>query len=489
MTRCVSRVVPANFGPSHGYSLWRTAQGLAGIPHTMGSVPMSVKHFARYFRNSSWLVVPRIGNATVGLVVGIIVARHLGPQDLGTLSYISSLVALFTAVASLGLDAIVVRELVKYPAVGNRLLGTAFGLRLLASLVIAAGLWAAFCELSDSTTAKALLGFAVISLIAQSTNIVQSHFHAVVRGRSIAYSQLARIVVTVISSVILVWAGAGVLWFGALGLVAALIEAAVLLQLYRRGGHHPSAWRFDTALGRRLLSDSWPLILSGIAVSLYMKVDQVIIAALMDEHAVGLYAVAVRLAEGWSFVPVAIIASVFPAVVRMGQSGDPKYWRRVQQLYDLMVILGVSVAVPVTVFSDTIVHLLYGDAYAGAGDVLAISTWSALFIALGAANMRVLLSEGRTKQSFVRTGTGAALNIALNYLLIPPFGLTGAAVATVAAYALAAYLSIPWFPGQRRHFALASSSLLVIPAILRFAQTGVSLLRQYRHRPRQLPSR
>jgi O-antigen/teichoic acid export membrane protein len=434
----------------------------------------------KYLRNSGWLIAPRLFKATFGTLVAIFVARHLGPTDLGTLSFVASLVALFTGLAKLGLDNVLVRDLVKtthrsYKAV---LLGTALLMRSSLSIAIAILLSTVFFQLSPSDTAKVILVFHVFALVVQSPEVIYAHFQATLNAQFIAYCEIAGTIVNLLVSLLFLAAGASVIWFGAVTPIVALVETALLLHFYKRAGNSFSMWRFRADTARNLLADSWPLILSGVAVNLYMKVDQVIIAQLIDERAVGLYAVAVRLSEGWSFIPAAVISSVFPAVVRMGQSNDPKYWRRVQQLYDLMVIMGVSVAIPVTLFAHEIIHFLYGAAYAESANALAISTWATLFIALGGANMRVLLSEGRTRQSFIRTGAGATLNIALNYILIPSFGIVGASVATVISYALAAYISIPWFHGQRRHFQLATSSLLVVPALYRFACTGTSILRR-----------
>lgn len=69
--------------------------------------------FRRYFANTSWLFAEKILRMVVGLFVGVWVARYLGPERFGLLSYAQSFVGLFSAFATLGLDEIVVRELVK----------------------------------------------------------------------------------------------------------------------------------------------------------------------------------------------------------------------------------------------------------------------------------------------------------------------------------------------------------------------------------------
>jgi O-antigen/teichoic acid export membrane protein len=85
----------------------------------------------RYFANTSWLFGEKILRMIVGLFVGIWVARYLGPEQFGLLSYAQSFVGLFTAIATLGLDGIVVRELVKDPSRRDELIGTAFWLKFI----------------------------------------------------------------------------------------------------------------------------------------------------------------------------------------------------------------------------------------------------------------------------------------------------------------------------------------------------------------------
>ena len=87
--------------------------------------------FRKYFDNTSWLLMERIVRMIVALFVGVYIARYLGPERFGLLSYANSFVGLFLALATLGIDSIVIRELVKRPGSRSVILGTAFGLSLI----------------------------------------------------------------------------------------------------------------------------------------------------------------------------------------------------------------------------------------------------------------------------------------------------------------------------------------------------------------------
>ncbi len=172
---------------------------------------------------------------------------------------------------------------------------------------------------------------------------------------------------------------------------------------------------FSSNLVKSLLKDSWPLILSGIVISIYMKIDQIMIKEMLGNREVGEYAVAVRLSELWYFIPMVISSSLFPAIINAKKVSEELYYQRFQKLYDLMVWIAISIAIPMTFLSDWIVNFLYGIQYSEAGDVLKIHTWSIVFVALAYASGRWMLAENLQIYSFYRYLIGAIINIILNY--------------------------------------------------------------------------
>jgi len=170
-----------------------------------------------------------------------------------------------------------------------------------------------------------------------------------------------------------------------------------------------------------------------------MKIDQIMLGQMVGDEAVGIYSAAVRVSEVWYFIPTTIVASVFPAILEAKKRSEAQYYQRLQRLYDLMVWLSVSVALPMTLLSTPIVTLLFGEAFAASGPVLAIHIWAALFVFLGVASGKWFLAENRQLLSFQRTALGMIVNVILNFLLIPGFGVMGAAIATVISQATAAW--------------------------------------------------
>jgi O-antigen/teichoic acid export membrane protein len=197
-----------------------------------------------------------------------------------------------------------------------------------------------------------------------------------------------------------------------------------------------------------MLRDSWPLILSGVMVTIYMKIDQIMLGNMTSNEEVGNYAAAVRFSEIWYFIPLAICSSVFPAIIRAKQRSEEEYYDKLQQLYDLMAWISLVIAIPMTFAAIPLMTTLLGEEYTKAGEILAWHIWGGPFVFLGVARSQWLMAENMTRFSFATSLLGAITNIVLNLSLIPIYKGVGAALATAISYALAAYISCLFYPSM-----------------------------------------
>lgn len=196
-------------------------------------------------------------------------------------------------------------------------------------------------------------------------------------------------------------------------------------------------WQFNLHIAKKLLSSSWPLALSGLVISLYMKIDQIMIKEMLNVEAVGQYAAAVRLSEAWYFLPIVIAKSLFPAIINAKETSESLYYKRLQHLYTLMIWLAIGIAFPITIWSDHLISVSFGKNYSEASSVLKLHAWSGVFVFLGVAFSRFLVTENLFINSCYRTSTGAFFNIVLNYFLISKYGIQGAAIATILSQMIA----------------------------------------------------
>jgi len=423
--------------------------------------------FMKYFKNTSWLFGEKTLRMIVGLFVGIWVARYLGPEQFGLFSYAQSFVGLFFAIAGLGLDGIIVRELVKDESRRDALLGTAFRLKLIGALLVLIAL-AIAVNLSQQDSLTTLLIFTIASAtVFQSFNVIDFYFQAKVLSKYMVY---ANIISLLISSMVKIWLilnDAPLLYFAYGILFDSVILMCGFLCFYRYNNHFISQWFFDKKLAKSLLKDSWPLILSGLVISIYMKVDQIMIKEMISIEAVGQYASAVRISEAWYFIPMVIASSLFPAIINAKKLSEALYYARLQKLYDLMIWMAIAIALPMTFLSDWVVNLLYGEQYNQAGSVLMIHIWAGVFVALGLVRGKWIISENLQKYTPIYLGSGLVVNVVCNYFFINSYGINGAAYATLLAQGIGTLIAPLFFKKTRISFIMMINSMVLIPSILR----------------------
>jgi PST family polysaccharide transporter len=410
--------------------------------------------------NTGWLLVDRVLRLALGVAVGIWIARYLGPARFGLLNYAVAFAGAFGALATLGLDAVVVQALVRHPENRDTLLGTAFAMKLASAvLVVTLSVLGAMVVRPGRPGEALLIGIVAGASVFQAADVVDFWFQSHVLAKYTAMARAGAFGVAAIVRLLLVAKEAPLVAFAwAVLLEAALAGALLLLLYFKQEGAH-LAWRADGGTARALLRVSWPLALSSVAVWLYMRVDQLMIAWMLDETSVGVYSVAVRLAEVWYFVPSALVSSLFPTLLRMRESDPVLYRARVQALFTSLVLLGYAAAIPISLLARPVVLLLYGEAYAAAWPSLVVLAWAGVFVGLGVAREAWLVAEGLTKFSFATTVCGAVTNILLNAALIPRLGVVGAAIATVVSQAVAVMLATVVYPRTRVIFGMQVRAL------------------------------
>ena len=415
--------------------------------------------FRKYFANTSWLMGERILRMGVSLFVGIYLARYLGPERYGLLSYANSFVGIFLAFATLGLDEIVVRELVKTPEQREIILGSSFLLKLVGTLIMWTAILTTVPFFENDLQTNLMIIIISFGVVFQAFNVIDFNFQAKVKSKYVVHSQLVQLIISSIVKIILVVNETPLIWFASVYCLDAIVLAIGLVFVYFYNGENIFCWKWSFETSKYLLHDSWPLILAGVVVSIYMKIDQVMIKEMLGAKEVGLYAAAVKLSEAWYFIPMAITSSLFPAIINAKHYKKEDYYQRLQNLYDLMVWIALAIALPTAILSSWIVELLYGNEYLESSSVLIIHIWSGIFVFLGVASSKYLLAENYIKKTFYRTFVGALLNIIMNYYLIGIMGIKGAALSTFASHFFAAYFYDILDKDLREMFILKTKSL------------------------------
>lgn len=415
-------------------------------------------------RNVSWLMADKAVRLVVGLLINVWLVRYLGAGQLGLLGFTQSVVAILAILSQLGMETILVRELVRRPGESAALLGSAVALRL-AGAVATLGLGLAAMALlrPGEPTAMVLAAIFGATTLFQALDVVELWFQSRSRFGPFVVARAAAFVLASLAKVAALLAGAPLEWIGAALAAEFVLGGCALVVAFRLQPDAVRAWRPDgrTALG--LLAESWPLLLNSVAVLLSIRIDQAMLTLMQGDRENGLYAAAQRLSEVLFFIPLAVVGAAAPALLRSHQSSPGEYYRRLGRVFSALTWIAIALAVPISLLAQPLVVLLFGAEFAASGPVLALHVWSAPALFLGVAASNWFVAEGRQRALLARSAIGAVLNVALNLWLIPVWGARGAALATLLSQTVAHVLLNALFPSTQRLFRMQLRALL--PAV------------------------
>ena len=403
------------------------------------------------FTNIGWLLAERVLRMGVGFTVTIWVARYLGATQFGLLNYAIALISILATLAALGLDKIVVRDLVRKPESAAKIIGTGFLLKLgsgitaflLASITI-------FCLRPEEKLTRVLVAIVSGSLIFDALNIADYWFQSRVQSKYTVWAKNSAFIMMTLVRIVLIKIEAPLLAFAWAFLGESALTAVGFAIAYQISGQNLRAWRANWVLAKNLLRESWPLILSNLAIMVYVRVDQVMLGQLTDDRAVGIYAAAARISEVWPFIGLAIVTSVNASLIEAKKNSEKLYYQKLQYLLNWLAAIVYAIAIPMVFFSTPLILLVFGSEYAPAGPILSVHIWSAMFGFLGLAKSFWIANEGLTVYALATSSSGAALNILLNLWLIPNYREMGAAIATVVSYGFTDYVTCFFYPPATR---------------------------------------
>ena len=373
----------------------------------------------KIFKNISWLFFDQVLRFVMNIVVGILLARCLGPVKLGVYSYVFAFTAIFAAVSGLGIRGIVVRDLLKYPEKKDEILGTAF------FLLVGSGFLSWLLSLlifyiirPTDKTSFLLISLVGPSFILQSFQVISYYFESQTQSKNAVFATSIGLLIGNCIKITVLLIEPKLIFFILITLLELFITGCLLVYIYTKRHNKLNDWRFKFQTAKSLLKDSFPLFLSTVTIIIYMKIDQIMIRDLSSDAEAGIYSVAIKLTEIWYFIPLIVQSSVMPNI--MGSlSNLNEFYTKMQGLFTVMVGFSYFVAIGNTLFSQWAINTLFGTAYVSAPPILNVTIWALLFVCLGVMRNIYLLGKNLTMLSFIFTFIGMSVNIGLNYILIP----------------------------------------------------------------------
>jgi len=405
----------------------------------------------KYFYNTSWMFAEQMLRMIAGVLVGIWVARYLGPEQFGIFSYALAFTAIFSSIAKLGLDSIVVRDLVNEPDKRDIYLGTAFWLKLIGAFITLGIVALATLFTSNDSTTNVYIFIIASGMIFQSFEVIDFYFQSKVLSKFVSLCKITQLILSSALKLYFVLTAADLVWFVIVTLIDQVTLAVTLSITYKYQKIGRFYSYFDLTIAKKILINSYPLIFSSLIVIVHMQVDRIMIKEMLGEREVGLFSAAARLSEVFHFVPIIIAASFFSAAVNAKKISEKLYRERQQMLYTFMTWIAIAIALPITFLSEWLVTLLYGNAYREAWLVLAIHIWGIIFIFHVSARSSFLLIEQKQRYVTLFAMLTLVVHLLFSFVLINIFGLIGASCAAVISWFLCVCIFPLFFTDTRRN--------------------------------------
>lgn len=414
----------------------------------------------KIFGNSMWQISEKVATMLISVITTSVIARYLGIEGYGLANYIISTVMLFTAISTLGMEEINISDQVTNRENAGKIIGTSFLIRLIGGIVLIAVSQITIYFLTNGDRNSQILGAIVgSSMLFKAFEVIEYYLKSQMKLKAVSIIRFISAIIVAVYKIMVAVLDLGIVGFIASYLLDSIVVAILLYIYYKK--KNSAKLQIDKNYAKNLLKRCWYIALSSIMITVYMRIDQIMIGTmLVNKSENGIYSAAVRIAEMWYFVPLAIITAFQPTIVKYKSEGNEKEYKYVmQRLYDIVAIVGIACGIIISIFGWLAVEILYGKEYMGASNILVISVWAGLFATLGSARSIWLVTEEKQKYTLVYTAIGCILNIALNSILIPQIGAKGAAIATLIAQLISNVFALMLFKKTRE------SSVMILKAI------------------------
>lgn len=383
-----------------------------------------------FIGNTSWIIGSRIAQMVLGLIVASLTARYLGPSNFGLINYAAAFANFFTCFCTLGINGILVKELLDKKEQNGELLGSAIVLRLASSALSLITITLLVAALNpDEPTTIVVAALHCMTLIFQAFDTIGYWYQSQLMSRVSSICSLIGYVAMSVYKIFLLATQKSIEWFAVSNALDTLIIGLLLVITYIKFGEQKL--RFTWKTGKYLLANSYHFILSGLAVAVYGQISSILLKHMMDETAVAFFTSATSISGLWAFVLSALIDSARPIIVESRAQSMELYRKRLVQLYSAVLYLSFAVAIAMNLFGDVVIRILYGESYMPAMEPLRILTWYTGFSYLGVARSIWLVCEGKQRYEKILAMLGAITSVVLNVVLIPLLGIRGAAVSAL----------------------------------------------------------
>lgn len=384
-----------------------------------------------YLKSFTWMMAENILRIVLGLVVSIYIVRYLGPKDYGILSYAVSFTGILSPIATLGIDAVLLRNIILDKKNEKVLLHTSRVLKFSCGLILSfLTIVYAYFFIDDVNLVVSII-ILMIGISFNSFNVYKEYIVAINKMKLIAFAGIISLLVANFYRIGLLVIEAGVIWFAFAISLTQIINIISLKYYYSRISDSGNIY-FSYDLAKKLLNDSWPLIFTSFTGTLFIYADQILIEFFFDFEEVGIYAAAVRLIIYFTVIPSVISNMIYPKVIEIFKANNKIIFEnKMKEIYFYNFLLSALIVLFIYVFGKQLILIFYGDPFFDSIQILKIYSLSLFFIFYSPMNNKLLMIENLQKLMLFRNVIGLIINLILNYYFIPSLGIIGAVYSTL----------------------------------------------------------
>lgn len=408
--------------------------------------------------SSIFSLVDKVLRVIIGIFVGVWLARYLGKSDFGDLNFSLSIVAI-TSVLTSGFGPLIVKEFMHSNDNESTFLSSALLLQFIygmISFIIPCLAVYFFYKFEDYEVYKFIVILSIPNVL-KFTDIFRSFFESkFLTFEIVAIEFIIFLLITVIRIFFIVNEFQNIYFIFLISIESitlSIIWAFKFFRVYKT----PISLTINASYLLNLFNLSFPIILSGIGIIIYMRLDIIMIKYFMGSDKVGLYSAALRISEGIYFIPMALLSAINPLLLNFYKD-KLQYHLLYKNILILLNFISLSFCLFFSFTSDFFIQILYGKDFFGAGEILVIHIWTTIFVFLGIPLSSYLIFDHNSKILFYKTFIGLCINIILNFVLIPLYGLKGAAYATLITQVLISFVLNLAFKSCRAFFYIQLSS-------------------------------
>lgn len=392
------------------------------------------------FENIFWLCFDRIFRMVAALAISLLIARHLGPSEFGKLGYAQSLVGIVGILSTFGLESILTRRILAEESKLNQILGSAFFIRLIGATLtnIITAVFSLYYFKTDHSMTLIIFLYST-TVIFQSIDVIKNFFEAEVTSKYIVWASNISFFITSCLRLYLLYSKQNVTAFALSFALDALLCAILTYYYYFKKKPHHFFQNAKLTEMKLLLTESFPLAMSGLSLILYMRLDALVIEHFLGISQVGHYTAATRLTEVWYIVPTIFVSTFLPKLLRI-KNNPVEFAQKFRLMFKWIMLCSFALSLILWLGASPLIKILYGTKYLASIPILKVHAWTVFLVFIATLNNMWLIIFDLQKEILKRSLIGAALNIILNVLLTQHLGLIGVAISTAVSYFITAFL-------------------------------------------------